>query len=156
AVSGPPTATAGQTIQLQYSVANPGVGATNVPSWADELYLSPTPTFDGGTAVLLARVGNPTALGAGESYSMTQSVTLPLGISGGYYVLAFVDARNDVPETDGGNNERTSASFSVALGTYADLEVTRVVAPPTTVSGQVETISWTVKNDGSGRTSGDR
>ncbi len=151
----PPTATAGQVMGVSYTVVNDSLGGTNVPSWYDDLYLSPTPTFDGGTAIHLAQVTNLTFLGYSESYTVTRNVTLPLGLEGTYYVFVAADNGLQVPETNGGNNFGVSTAVTVELGNHANLVVTQVVAPPTALSSEIVTVSWTVQNQGNGRTNVD-
>ncbi len=151
-VTAPPTATSGQPIVVDYTVANNGAGPTSTPSWWESVWLSPTPTYDAQTAVLLGQRQNVTFLGVGESYTGSVTGTVPLGTSGTRYVLATADGGDAVPETDGTDNTSASGAVAVALGAVADLVVTQVVAPPTALSGETVTVSWTVRNDGAGRT----
>ncbi len=154
-VTVPATASSGLPMQVSWTVADSGLGATNVPRWYDDLYLSPTATFNPGTASYLGRFENPTYLAAGEAYSKTAQVTLPRGAAGTYHVFAFTDNTNLVSETDNGNNGRVSGPVAVTLSDYADLVVTGIAASPTAYSGETINVRWTVKNQGSGRSDSD-
>lgn len=146
------TATSGQVTAVDYTVRNTGVGPTSTPSWHEAVYLSPTPTFDAGTAILLGQRQNVTYLAPGESYSGSIVVTIPIGTSGARYMLVVSDVNGAVPESNGSDNMRASSAVAVTMGAIADLHVTEVVAPPTALSGEVVTVSWTVRNTGPGRT----
>ena len=152
AVTGPPSATGGLSAQVSFTVSNTGVGPTSAPSWNDYVYLSPTSTFSAGTAVLEVTKPNLSVLAPGESYVSTATVNLPIGTSGNWYLIVKADGADAQPETDGTDNLRASSAIAVALGAFADLHVTTVVAPPTALSSDVVTVNWTVKNDGTGRT----
>jgi hypothetical protein len=154
-VQAPDFAYSGQTMQVAWTVADSGLGATNVPQWYDDVYLSPTPGFDPGTATYLKRVQNLTSLSPGEAYSNEALVTLPRGFAGTYYVFVFADHASQVPETDNGNNSGVSEAVAVTLSDYADLTVPSMAASPTAYSGEPITVSWTVTNEGTGRSDGD-
>ena len=151
-VTAPPAATSGQAIVVDYTVANNGAGPTSTPSWTERAYLSPAAVYDGATAVLLGSRQNVTYLGVGESYSGSITGTVPVGTSGARWVHVVADAGNLVPETDGADNTTASSPVAVALGAIADLVVTQVVSPPTALSSETIPVSWTVRNDGDGRT----
>jgi len=151
-VTAPPAAVSGQAIVVDYTVANQGAGPTSTPSWVERAYLSPAAVFDAGAAVLLGQRQNVTYLGVGETYTGSITGTVPLGTSGARWVHVVADAGNVVPESDGADNTTASDPVAVSLGAVADLVVTQVVAPPTALSSETIAVSWTVLNDGGGRT----
>jgi CARDB/Periplasmic copper-binding protein (NosD)/Right handed beta helix region/Bacterial pre-peptidase C-terminal domain len=154
-VNTPASVTSGQVMQVGFTVANQGLGATNTPQWYDDVFLSPTASYNAGTAISLGRLSNVTFLAPGDHYTSTGNFTIPLGVHGTYYVVVLTDNTNAVPETDGTNNTGVSSSVNVVLGAYADLQVSQVVGPPTAFSGDSVTVRWTVTNQGSGRSNVD-
>jgi hypothetical protein len=155
-VNPPPTAVANTAMSIEFTIANNALGATNVPEWSDDVFLSPTPTFDAGTAVFLGRVQNLTYLANGETYTIRRDFVVPVGLQGTWYVVVVADALGQVPETQAGDNVGASSAVAVSLGALADLRVTQVTPPPTALSGNTATVVWTVKNIGTGRTHTDR
>ena len=81
----------GDTIPVTWTVTNQGTRNTRVSTWYDGVYLSPNPSLDPNQAIFLGEFIHFGALNIGSSYTETQSVTLPYGISGNYYLLVFVD-----------------------------------------------------------------
>ncbi|MGH7741838.1 MAG: CARDB domain-containing protein, partial [Candidatus Eiseniibacteriota bacterium] len=151
-VSAAPTLTGGQSTVVNYTVSNNGVGATSVPSWADYIYLSPTPAYNSQTGIYLNQRTNLTVLAPGDAYSSSMSVTVPIGTSGTWYMVLVTDLFDSQPESSSADNSGASSAIAVSPGAYANLHVISVVAPPTALSSDVVTVNWTVRNDGSGRT----
>jgi len=67
-----PTFQAGGTLGLSFEVINEGTVATSTPHWTDDVYLSLDDTLSEDD-ILLASVGNQSALQPGESYLSTVS-----------------------------------------------------------------------------------
>jgi hypothetical protein len=151
-VSAAPTVTAGQSTSVQYTVTNSGAGSTSAPQWSEYVYLSPTPTYNSSTATQLGTKLNLTELGPGDAYTNTISVTIPVGVSGTYYMLVTADGGQVVSETSKTDNTTASSSIAVAIGAYGDLHVISAIAPPTALSSDSITVTWKVRNDGTGRT----
>jgi hypothetical protein len=151
-VQAPGTASSGLPIQVSWTVADSGLGGTNVPQWWDDVYLTPTPTPSLSGAIWLGRQGNLTALAAGESYLNSSQVTLPRGAAGTYYLVVVADNTNLVPETNGSNNATVSGPIEVQLSDIADLVVPTATVSPTAYSGDSILVAWVVKNQGQGRT----
>lgn len=155
-VEAPPTATADQVMHVQWTVGNNALGSANVAQWFDNVYLSPTPAFDAGTALFLGQVQNLTALDPNDTYTLTRDLKLPVGVQGDWYAIVVTDVTGQVPETNGNDNTRASGLINVSLGTVADLEVTQVQAPLTALTEHSATVVWKVTNTGTGRTPVDR
>lgn len=151
-VQAPTTAYSGQSMLVAWTVADSGLGGTNVPQWSDRIYLSPTPTLDLGTAVELGTTQNLTYLNVNESYTNQGIFTLPNGISGTFYAIVVTDVLDELSESDAGNNLDVSAPVDVSLSASADLQVTALSVPSNAFSGDPITVSWTVQNLGTGRT----
>ncbi|HEX29157.1 TPA: hypothetical protein ENG04_03660, partial [Candidatus Poribacteria bacterium] len=152
-VTVPATAWSGQTVEVSWTITNSGDGATDVPLWYDDVYLSASPTFSLDTSSLVGRSPNASYLAPGESYVESKSITLPDGISGDYYIFVITDASNRVRESDEDNNRgRNTVVMHVNLTPPPDLQVTNVNVPGNGWSGQSISVSWTVTNAGSGNT----
>jgi len=147
-VDAPATWWAGQPITVSWTVINEGESATPVSRWYDAVYLSRDTSLDGSDQ-LLGSVAHDGALGVGESYNQSLQASLPGFASGDYYLIVLTDSRDDVYEhTAENNNTGNSAPTEVTMPPPADLIVTAVEVPASGVPGQMATITWTVKNQG--------
>lgn len=147
----PATAFSGQQITLDWVVENIGVGSTFGQSWSDVFYLSEDETYNNLTDYTLGPVTNLTALASGESYANSAVFTLPQGIEGEYKILFFTDRFNTEIESTEGNNLFIQ-TVDVNLTPPPDLQVSSVVAPQNSLSGEYINVSWTVANEGAGST----
>jgi YD repeat-containing protein len=174
-VDAPQSGVSGQTIDVTWTVRNDGA-STQDTTWFDGVYLSSDLIFDAGTDIALGTLKNPKSLGAGESYTQTQSFKLPQGLSGSFYVLSAADATQ---RRSGGLTsglppalERLlmqSEDFSsrvyerldeldnlgydpqllrIRLPEPADLVVGNITLPENGIPGQTASITYTVKNQG--------
>lgn len=84
---------AGQEVTVSWTVRNDGVLGTNT-YWYDRIWLSSENRVvsGDGSAVLLGTFENLSALEPGESYTQTQTVTVPESYSGEYYLFVITDA----------------------------------------------------------------
>ncbi len=151
----PGNAFSGQTIDLTWTVKNEGTGSTIATAWNDQLFLSKEATFNGAEAVLLRTTSRNAALAAGASYTQTQPVRLPEGITGTYYVYVRTDAYSQVFEHVFENNNTTrSEAINVTLTPPIDLAVTAITLPPQASPGETAAVTWTVENQGGSSTEG--
>ena len=153
-VTAPTQAEAGHSISVGWTVTNQAAFSAE-GNWLDAVYVSGTPTLDVETAALLARVSHDGTLDAGASYTQSASVTLPACLSGPQYLFVVTDSTNALfefaPTSDAEQN--TSAPQSIQVTSRPpDLIVTDVTALANGVAGQPVSISWTVKNAGTGPT----
>ncbi len=108
-------------------------------------YLSADTTLDAADALLGSRTVPP--LGPGEASTVSNSLTLPSGIAGDYYIIAKANADGAVPELNGENNIAVT-SHTVRIG--ADLVVfldTPGAASPGE-EGSPLSVTDTTRNDG--------
>lgn len=148
----PPSAFSGQSISFEWIVSNTGNSATNAASWVDRAYLSLDDVID-ATDVVLGTVQNASYLNTGESYRSSLTAVLPQGINASYRIIVRTDQNNQVNEgTNEGDNTRASSVVQVNLTPPPDLVVTVVTAPAQAFSGQILTVNWTVRNQGTGPT----
>jgi hypothetical protein len=145
-VSSPAAISPGQTFNVQWTDANIGTG-DETSAWTDQVFISPTPTFDSSTAYALGSASfNPLAAGSSED-SGPVSVTVPTSFTSDGYILvqANYDPRGSTaPESDYDNNTTANA---VHLQTNVDLEIQSIVNP-SALGNQAYTVSWTGVNDG--------
>jgi len=152
-VMAPPTIFSGQLLSVSWEVNNQGAGSTGSTQWIDAIYLSTDSLYDPGIDTYLGGVSNLTALNGGESYAQTASFNLPQGLAGTYYVIIRTDAYGGVHESSTANNQGNNiGGMLISLPPLPDLQVTSVVSPLTTFSGQTISMNWTVTNEGSGAT----
>ena len=85
-----------QTATVTWTVQNDGEASTGSSSWYDRLWLSPVNnvTYGATGTYLLGSFTCPATLGVGESYTQTQTVTIPEEIDGPYYLFVITDARD--------------------------------------------------------------
>ncbi|WP_053540396.1 ELWxxDGT repeat protein [Anabaena sp. WA102] len=156
----PINAQSGEVINISWTLTNQGI-ATASGSWVDYVYLSDDDkigndkllgsfTFDGAMATPAAGIA------AGASVERTQSITLPLILSGNQQIIVSTDANNQILEYSGTETNNTTIDdipIAVTLKTFPNLQVSNVAAPLTAFSSQSTAIQWTVKNVGNGATS---
>ncbi|TMB75493.1 MAG: CSLREA domain-containing protein, partial [Chloroflexi bacterium] len=105
----------GGSATFTYTIQNQGTTtATSAPLWADQVYLSLSPTSvtgaagGGGFSALRS-------LGPGEQYTNTFTASVPDVPPGNYYYILYTDAGSQVAESNEGNN--LSAPVPVAVAT---------------------------------------
>ncbi|HEY8562947.1 MAG TPA: CARDB domain-containing protein [Pyrinomonadaceae bacterium] len=139
----PPTAP-GQTISVQWTVANAGSGAAS-GSWQDRLVLNSTnPEIP---PIALASVEHSGGLAAGTSYTKNAAVNLPAYMEGAYFIAVNTDYNNSLPECGASetNNALNSSNFSVQ-NNLPDLVIDSVDVPSTVTAGEDFTVQWTGRN----------
>ena len=149
-VNGPAAAFSGRPTSVTWTVANLGGGRTAEAAWNDEVFLSSDATLSADDRSL-GRFRHSGALDPDGSYTRTESVTLPTGISGAYYFIIRADANNEVYEHafENDNAGFDAAATTVLLTPPPDLEVEAVTAPARARAGAAISITYTVANNGS-------
>ncbi len=155
-VTAPPAVT-DKTIQINWKVSNEGGNPPIETSWRDKIYLSKLSSFNIDSAKLIAdRVYTAwTSLNPGNSYLGSVQATLPDGIQGDYYVYVYTDANKEVFEYiyDDNNIGRSTGIVKITRAPAPDLVVTTLTTTyDTVVAGTNAPISWTIKNNGPGKT----
>lgn len=154
-VAVPAAGESGRSINVDWTVTNSGIGATNSSFWYDYVVLSADSTPSQGDVVLMSASRSGT-LNVGGSYARTNlPVLIPLSTApGDYFLFLITDAVNSVGETAAGELNNASAAFPISITRRAaDLAVTSVDAPPAAASGSSINITWSVENSGEVRTS---
>lgn len=149
-VTAPSTAFSGQPMNVGWRITNAGPGQTLENSWRDEIFLCRTNFLD-GTQTSLGTEFHSGVLNQNASYGVTnRSVTLPIGISGNYYLLIRADTFNNVFEhVFEANNVGSETSPTVVnLTPPPDLEVELVSVPANALASQPLTVAYSVANNG--------
>ncbi|MDE3036214.1 MAG: hypothetical protein KGJ14_09610, partial [Nitrospirota bacterium] len=145
-VTADPTAVAGGSVTVGWTVSNQGADATQETSWADRVILSDQATLHapGAKEWVLGDIQHNGALGVGESYRQQRTFSLGPSVTGRY---VFVETAGGVWEGPFTTNNVGSASANTTAAP-ADLRVASVTASPSNFSGEKTTVQWTVENVG--------
>ncbi|HND53774.1 MAG TPA: CARDB domain-containing protein, partial [Pirellulaceae bacterium] len=146
----PAQTVAGNSYTIEWTVRNQGTSPTEDAIWYDDLFLTDSPTL--ATAGVrrweLGRVQHTGVLAPGASYTERRTVTLAPNVSGRYLIVGTnLDVLGGTWEGPYRDNNTLTAN-SVVTTAPADLQVTSVVAPPISYSGENTLITWTVTNFG--------
>ncbi|MBD2169240.1 DUF4114 domain-containing protein [Calothrix membranacea FACHB-236] len=152
-VNAPSQGFSGQTMSLSWVVTNQGTGRTLEESWYDEIIMSADEMIDEND-YRLGRLNHTGVLNAGESYTATQDVTLPVGVSGNFYVFISTDSGDGVFESvfESNNTGFDDTPTTINLTPPPDLEVESVDVPTTARAGDKLTINYRVTNFGATET----
>ena len=159
-ISAPGSAWSGQSLPVQWTVSNEGASdaISAIGRWYDSIYLSRDIYLDKNSDTKLGSFVHQSGLEAGQSYDGNESLRLPGGISGPFYVIVFADSTDQVFERGlENNNEGVALSVvQVNLTPPADLIVTNIITPTNAVVyGDVSEIMFYTANVGSEPASGE-
>ena len=152
-IAAPSSAGSGLPVSIGWTVTNTGSGATSTGSWSDELVLSAdddlTTTSDN---IVLGTFTHSGSLVAGGQYTTAGTVTLPVGISGTYYLFVVADEDDTAAGLSGEVNNFASVDLPITLTASPHLQITNFQISGPVLSGQPIPLDWTVTNSGSGPT----
>lgn len=144
----------GGLMDITWTVTNRGPGGTREGGWYDRIYMSEDNTLGGDRE--LGVFWHSGILPAGDSYTRTESVRLPIGIPADgvprdYYFFVVTDANNHVYEHSSvyEANNSNSDPGRVSLTPPPDLEPDLFAIPVTAQAGRVLTFNYGVTNWGS-------
>jgi hypothetical protein len=154
-ISLPDHVTAGQMLDLNWTVTNLGPGKTPDSQfrWNDLVYLSDDAHFDPIQDRYLGTASHFGALAPGASYLVERSFRIPGNLNGLYYVLVATDptwqtgfgSRGDVFELDlENNNTLASLPLLVDRPPPSDLQVDNVHIPTSAQTGGSMEVAWPV------------
>ena len=92
------------------------------------------------------------ALSTGQGYTATETVTLPDGISGNYYIIVQTDSSDQVDESSIGRGDGVTVSanaFTVSLAPYLTSSVQGLSVQGPNASGTFN-VNWNTVNSGNG------
>jgi subtilase family serine protease len=158
AVTAPLTGVSGESLVVDWSVANLGTGKTNSNYWYDEVFLSLDRDLDDGSDISLGKVYHSGSLDPNGKYDASQTFKLPQNLDKNYHVIVRTDtnhyyggqSEDRVIETPLENNNvtATSSKTSISLNSVPDLVIEQLDAPAEAISGQSFNLNWTVRNQG--------
>jgi parallel beta-helix repeat protein len=143
----PSQGTAGQPVQIIYTVTNNGTGPTLSGSWIEKFYLSTDFILSGGDQQVASLTHNGN-LNIGESYTDTVQVFLPINISGNRILIIKTDNNNSEYEHTNENNNTSTSPITIVQPPPSDLVVTMITVPDSAIAGESITINWTKENTG--------
>ena len=149
--SAPNTAETDRGLLVEWTVENQGEGDTAVSNWSDRLIASTDDQIGNGDDVILGTFSHQGLIDVGESYDRSETINLPINLSGDYNLFLVTDNNNRVFETVEDNNTSDARSLNVTQKT-ADLQVENVTAVDSARSGENLTVSWSVTNQGTATT----
>ena len=138
---------AGQPILVNWVVKNNGANIISTQGWNDGVYLSQNSVYN-QYDILLGSINKIGPLTNSESYNKTFEVTLPVSISGNYYIIIKTDSREELYEHNAESNNLLSFPITITLPPPADLIVTNITTPANAIAGKDVSISWTIMNEG--------
>ncbi len=152
----------GQQVTFSWTVTNEGQAPTNVANWSDRAVLSLDTTYGNSDDIPLngsnGVFGHSGVLLVQQSYTATETVTLPDGISGNYHIIVQTDCNDQVNENSIGRGDAVTVSsggpngdgtFTVSLAPYADLVVQGLTVNGPNAAGNFS-VSWNTVNQGNG------
>lgn len=123
----PPTGAlqSGQAANIGFVVRNVGSVATPSALWSDRVVMSANNIIGDGDDYELGVFAHSGALDAGADYAVNQSVILPNGVAGTFYLIVQTDFANEINEfvLEGDNTTVSSGTFTVNPAPYPDLRV---------------------------------
>lgn len=141
----------GNSIQVNYTVSNRGMGQSLGAPWADRIGLSTSQIYSiGGTRFIAEFVQRSELLGS-ESFSTTLIARVPRDVHGRLFLHVVTDFNQRIVEESEINNVRTTGPLMLPE-VFPDLSVQRLLIPggPDAVSGEEILVNWTVVNEGLG------
>lgn len=149
----PGSGTTGQPLKVKWTVSNKGTGPTRHGSWSDRFYLSTNGTLEGSDPLIGVRnrSGN---LDTNQSYTDSIELSISSAYSGNYYLFIQTDGANLEYEHMAENNNAIASVVTFSPAPPADLTVVSISAPDSVISGDLVSISWSVRNTGSNPASG--
>ena len=151
----PPNAFSGQPVFIQWAVTNFGLGHTIASNWYDGVFLCSNNVLD-ASAISLGTFPHVGGLDPNAGYVATNTVTLPIGVSGNWYFIVTADVDNNVYEGAFEDSKTTAASFAtlIALTPPPDLQAAILQAPASALASHAFEVTYSVLNVGSTATPG--
>ncbi len=154
AIGGTTATYSGRRYSLTWTVQNQGLNPVQESGWVDRVYLCSTAVFQRSAVVDSFAVvhANTPQLQRDSSYTVTQQLFIPNGLSGTFYWFVYTDAGNAVFEyyaTSESNNLKRSAAVQIQVPPTPDLIVRNLQSSTTAVySGDTVSLQWTIENRG--------
>ncbi|MCH5377746.1 MAG: APHP domain-containing protein, partial [Planctomycetes bacterium] len=151
-----PTQTIGDPaeVTVSWTVTNEGTGVGFTTAWTDVVIASKNAIAGDSDDIVLAEFVHDGALGAGETYSRSETFLLPPAFTGRFNLFVKSDYHDEVFEAgyEANNAAASPDVFDVMPVPYADLVVTAIDVPIEGFAGQPIQATWNVQNQGIGLT----
>jgi hypothetical protein len=146
-LSAPVTAATGQPIEINFRIANNGVGPTFPNTWTENIWLSSDLIPNNGNDLLLSSRTHTGGLQVGNNYLANIAANIPLNVvTGNYMLILQTDAGNAVIELTEENNLAFSP-IAIFTPPGSDLIVQQVTHPDTAWLGYpLNNVDWQVQN----------
>ncbi|MBL0061277.1 MAG: pre-peptidase C-terminal domain-containing protein [bacterium] len=153
-LAAPATATAGQTINVSWSVENNGIAPAVANAHGDQIVLLPVNTYIPSQSVATINTYMPSPnFPVGFAYTNTQPLYIPIHLSGTYYLWGNTNWYGDIYEyPDRANNVFQGPSITILPYPPVDLRASNVAGSVSAQSGQSAQVQWTVQNIGTATT----
>ena len=145
------TSSQGNSIQVNYTVSNRGVGRTLGAPWADKIGLSSSQLYSPRSTRFIAEYVRGSELLESESYTLTLKVHVPRNLFGRLFLHVVTDYNQRIVEDVETNNDRTTGPVMLPK-VFPDLSVQTLftVGGSDAVAGEEVQVNWTVTNEGMG------
>jgi phospholipase/lecithinase/hemolysin len=149
-VTTPSQSFSGQSLNLSWTVTNKGIGKNLETFWYDQVFMSADEVLDANDRNLGTFYQNG-ILNSNDSYTSSQTVSLPIGISGDYYFFIQTDVSNQVYENvfESNNTGYKATPTRINLTPPPDLEIASLTAPTQATASRALNFSYQVTNFGS-------
>lgn len=143
------TWTAGETVEISFTVENNSDIATRQSRWADDFWLSPSSKLDLQNATKLGARTHSGTLEGHQSYEASVSYAIPETMHGNYMLYVRTDATDAIVEENEDNNFKAIPIYiRDANDRPADLVVTNLSVPGMIYAGEPVSITYTITNQG--------
>ena len=139
---------AGNQLEITYFVQNIGNGLAQ-RYWTDAIYIDSFPSLS-PSGIRLSTVVADSLLMSEEEYQQTLNVTIPIMLSGDYFIFAYADEHMNLFENGNTQNNIISFPLLIVSPPSPDLMVSSISYSQTQTESneRILTISWTVTNIG--------
>ncbi|MCR6637545.1 MAG: right-handed parallel beta-helix repeat-containing protein [Sporocytophaga sp.] len=148
----PTSAMSGDEVEVSWSVSNTGKGKLKPQVIEEKLWLSVSVEFDSTTAILLGTQAIKGGVNAGDSLHRTAKIYLPSDLTGTYYFYITTNSSHKILEETLENNTSEGRAITITLSPWADLVPSTIYTSDTIQMGIFESLSYSVRNEGTGET----
>ncbi|MHC1706013.1 MAG: CARDB domain-containing protein [Bacteroidales bacterium] len=141
----------GNDLSISYWVENIGAGSTP-ETWFDKVYLSSDSILDPYSDWHIHSVYHVGVIPSGQSYQKAATIPIANGIQGDYYLILQLGLSTGSNRELNDENNRRSLPLKITLTDPPDLVLTHVDNQAEAVAGELITVRFTIKNQGSGTT----
>ncbi|HEX5155157.1 MAG TPA: CARDB domain-containing protein [Parafilimonas sp.] len=149
------TVASGANIEVGWTVRNTGTGKVLPVNRIDKVWLCKTPVFDRSTASDVWGTTYNNALDSAAAITKALTVPVKESESGQRYIFIETDAEGGVTESNENNNISAAHPVYIISSPAPDLIALDISATPAViVAGNTYSITYTVKNNGTGNITG--